>query len=275
MGRVSRRGFILGASGLLAAGCRGEQAEPPPQPMRISTSAAAPAASVTVFRALSYARGRDVRLVMYRPEGVRRASLPVCLAFHGNGEDAEVFGRLGLVEALTQLAQTGVMPFAVAALDGGDSSWTPTGADDPGRMLSEEVPGWLSRHGLAGTPFGALGVGEGAYGAFGYAANPGLAAMAVLDPTLFTSWSDAHTRGKVATEDTWRAADPFGRASRLARIPLGVWSPAESPIARRLASELRAKTISVGDGAPGYRRRALPEALRFLSDHGGRVGDGY
>ncbi|MGH3863330.1 MAG: hypothetical protein ACRDSQ_27800 [Actinokineospora sp.] len=45
----------------------------------------------------------------------------------------------------------------------------------------------------------------------------------MLDPTLFTSWSDAHTRGKVATEDTWRAADPFGRASRLARgAPGGV-----------------------------------------------------
>ncbi|SDI34426.1 hypothetical protein SAMN05192558_107232 [Actinokineospora alba] len=275
MDRLSRRGFLVGASGLLAAGCRPESAEPPPRPPRAATAAPAPAGPVTVFRALSYARGRDVRVVMYRPEGVDRVGLPVCLAFHGNGEDADVFGRIGVVEALTRLAGTGAMPFAVAAVDGGGTSWTPTGADDPARMLSEEVPGWLSRHGLAGTPFGALGLGEGAYGALRYAANPGLAAVAVLDPTLFTTWPDARTRGGMATEDTWRAADPLRRASSLARLPLGVWSSVEDPATRRLANEVKAKTVWVGDGGPGYRKQALPEVLRFLGDHGGRVGDGY
>lgn len=272
VGRLSRRGFIVGA-GLLAAGCRRDPVEP--LPPRVSTTAVAPSGPVTVFRALSYARGRDVRVVMYRPEGVARAGLPVCLAFHGNGEDADVFGRIGVVEALTQLSHSGAMPFAVAAVDGGDTSWTPTGADDPARMLSEEVPGWLSRHDLAGTPFGALGIGEGAYGALGYAANPGLAAVAVLDPTLFTTWSEARTRGGVATEDTWGAADPLRRASRLARVPLGVWSPTEDPTVRRLAGELKAKVITVGEGGPAYRGNALPEVLRFLGDHGERVGDGY
>ncbi|MBC6447394.1 esterase [Actinokineospora xionganensis] len=275
VGRVSRRGFLVGASGLLAAGCRREPVEPLPQPPRAATSAAAPVGPVTVFRALSYARGRDVRVVMYRPEDVDRVGLPVCLAFHGNGEDADVFGRLGVVEALTQLSRSGEMPFAVAAVDGGGSSWTPTGADDPGRMLSEEVPGWLSRHGLASTPFGALGIGEGAYGALAYASNPGLAAVAVLDPTLFTTWSEARTRGGMATEETWRAADPLRRASRLVRLPLGVWSPSEDPGIRRVADELKARTVTVGEGGPAYRGRALPEVLRFLGDHGERVGDGY
>lgn len=232
---------------------------------------------VTVFRALSYARGRDVRVVMYRPEGVYQVGLPVCLAFHGNGEDADVFGRIGVVEALTQLAKAGALPFAVVAVDGGNTSWTQTGTDNPARMLSEEVPGWLTRHGLAGTAFGALGIGEGAYGALDYAMNPAVAAVGLLDPTLFTSWPDAHNRGGVATEDAWQDMDPLRRAGRLSTLPLGVWQSTETPSTRRLATELKARAGSVGDGgnAAAYQRRTLPEVLAFLRDHGQRLGDGY
>ncbi len=89
-------------------------------------------------------------------------------------------------------------------------------------------------------------------------------------PTPAARWPP-RTPGAPLTRSAGRAGWPG--------VPLGVWSPAESPIARRLASELRAKTISVGDGAPATegarcRRRSDSSATTAAGSATGIRGAG-
>ncbi|HVK21128.1 MAG TPA: hypothetical protein VM677_07185 [Actinokineospora sp.] len=279
MSTVSRRRLLVGGLGLLAAaGC---QADNKPQAVsaRVADQTAAAAAqtpeAVTVVRALSYARGGDVRMVVYRPEGITQAALPVCLAMHDRGANADAFGDMGIVAALTEMVKAGGKPFALAALDGGDTSWTTAGKDDPGRMLREEVPAWLTRQGLATTVFGSLGVGTGAYGALDYVTQPGVAVTALLDPKLFADFADARADGGVATDEAWHAVDPFRNVEKLGNVAVGIWSGAADPAASRLAGAVKAEVTEIGAGGADFRKRKLVGVLAFLGDQGIRINGGY
>ncbi|WP_436499236.1 alpha/beta hydrolase [Actinokineospora sp. HUAS TT18] len=277
MRTVSRRGLLVGGLGLLAAaGCQ-DSATPTSAPP-VTTDPAVLAQSgepVTVVRALSYARGKDVRMVIYRPENAGTAALPVCLAMHGQGEDADAFAGMGITGALTEMVRAGGKPFALVALDGGTSSWTKAGADDPGRMLREEIPAWLTRQGLATTVFGSLGIGTGAYGALNYVTQPGVAVTALLDPTLFDDFAGARAGGGVATDEAWKAADPFRQLDQISQVAVGIWSGEPDATASRLAGAVKAEKVDIGSGAGGFRQRKLPEVLTFLGSQGIRIAGGY
>lgn len=225
---------------------------------------------VTVERIRSMSRRTEVELVIIRPEDPE-PNLPVCLALHGRGARANQFVELGVPKMLNSLVNyQGTPPFAVVAVDGGDSYWVARDEeDDPQLMLSDEVPKWLGERGLASNPFAVLGISMGGYGALNYAANLNNPAVAAISPALFLSWPEAASRDAFADEEHWRRTDPLQNLSKVSGVPMGVWCGDDDPFidGARLLIE-RAKPavgeIEPGDHEPSYWRKVLPDALKFV-----------
>lgn len=239
----------------------------------IGTVPAAPPAPVTAGRVYSAARGAEVNLVTIVPEGMAAAGLPVCVALHGRGADANWFVDLGVPQFLTAAVQAGVRPFAVATVDGGsDSYWIDSHPGDPQRMLAEELPGWLAARGFAGPPAAALGISMGAFGALRYARGGGLRAVSVASPALFRSWGDAKARKVFRDERQWADNEPLRHAEALRGVPLGVWCGTEDPFvdaAEALVDRANPAIAAIDSGAHdnGYWRRIFPDMLRFVGGH--------
>jgi S-formylglutathione hydrolase FrmB len=280
--RPSRRDVLLGAVGLglAAAGCAAKPSDAPVRTARSSSasgtlsaaSATAAPKPVTIERVRSMARRTEVELVVIRPEGAD-PDLPVCLALHGRGETARTFVDLGLPEMLTSVVDyQGSSPFAVVAVDGGDSYWVARDPeDDPQLMLSDDVPKWLGERGLATNPFAVLGISMGGYGALNYARNPNKPAVAVISPALFLSWPEAADREVFANEQRWRATDPLQNVPAYVGVPVGVWCGESDPFvdgARELVEQFRPARAEIepGDHDEVYWRNVLPEALKFVGE---------
>ncbi|TDP97297.1 S-formylglutathione hydrolase FrmB [Labedaea rhizosphaerae] len=217
----------------------------------------------------SAARGRGVRVIAMFP-GDRVERLPVVLALHGRGATAGFFLDLGVPAMLAAAVEDGVAPFAVLAVDGGDSYWVAGDpGDDPQKMLADEVPGWLAEFGLIESPSGAFGISMGAYGALNYVrAVPGPPSAAVLSPALFTDWAQARARHVFASEGQWAATEPLRHLDDL-QGALGVWCGTSDPFlpaAKELVAGGRTSVDEFTSGGhdPAYWRSVLPDALRFL-----------
>lgn len=274
--RAVLRAALLGGLGLAAGAC----GRPPARTADPSASASAwhGDARVRAESIRSEARGRDVRLVTVRPPGNPDADLPVCLALHGRGATAQQILDTYLPDRLAAAVAAGVPPFAVAAVDGGDTYWHAlTAGDDPLRMLTAELPGWLAERGLAaatgGAPRAVLGISMGCFGALRYARARGdLAAAAVLSPALFRTWGDASVRHAFRDRADWAANEPLLHLKALRGLPIGVWCGDADPflpVARTLgrgASDA-ALHVAPGDHSMDYWRTVTPAALRFLGAH--------
>jgi S-formylglutathione hydrolase FrmB len=228
---------------------------------------------VTVQKVSSAARGKDVELVLVTPEGVAAAGLPVVLALHGRGANARVWLDLGLPAALTQAVRSGVPPFAVAAVDG-DHYWVQTdSADDPQRMLTEELPGWLTRSGLRPAPSAALGISMGGFGALRYARDHrDLKTVATASAALFVSWGDAKARKVFRDEAQWRSHEPLLHTADLRGTPTAVWCGTEDPFAGAARKYIQAAHPDPASLTPGahtdeYWKRVLPEILTYTGTH--------
>lgn len=228
---------------------------------------------VQVRRMASAARGTDVDVVTMVPTGVEPGLLPVCVVLHGRGSGAQGMVDLGLPSFLAAAIGAGVAPFALVAVDGGDSYWVARDrADDPQAMLRDELPGWLRSSGLTAPPAAALGISMGGFGALVYARDRGTSAptVAVLSPALFATWDDAAGRDGFADETSWAANEPLRHTDALpAGLALGIWCGREDPFvgaATELADRTRAAVAHFdhGEHTPGYWRRVLPDALRFV-----------
>lgn len=280
--RRSRRDVLLGALGLgltagFAASCAVKAHDTPVRSAVTGTtdavadspSAKPSAKPVVTERIRSVSRGTEVELVVIRPEDAP-ANLPVCLALHGRGAGAHMFVDLGVPHLLNSLVDHHrVPPFAVVAVDGGDSYWvSPGGADDPQAMLADEVPGWLDERGLASNPFAVLGISMGAYGALNYAANPNNPAVAVISPALFLNWTEAEERDAFPDEKHWQDTDPLRHLSDVSGKPLGVWCGDADPFlpaAEKLIDEAKPTVHKIEPGGHDaeYWRKVLPAALKF------------
>jgi enterochelin esterase-like enzyme len=239
--------------------------------VRRSSSAAKP---VTRERVHSLSRQTDVDLVIIRPEHAE-PDLPVCLALHGRGESAGWFVDLGLPGMLNRaIKKKGVPPFAVVAVDGGDTYWVRHKDDDPQAMLDDELPDWLEARSLATNPFAVLGISMGGYGAFNYATNPNDPAVAAISPAIFRNWAEASERDVFADEREWADTDPLRNLDALTGTPLGVWCGESDPFIDATRELVRRAHPAVGDIEPGdhdedFWRKVLPDALRFV---GQRLG---
>lgn len=273
-GRLSRRGFLIGGLGSLASGCATPEtgaapgtSDPPPVAESLSRPAV-PNEPVTIETVHSPARDAGVELVTIRPAGVG-GRLPTCVALHGRASSARMFVELGVPELLTKAVNAGVKPFAVVAVDGGDSYWVAKKPrDDPQKMLTEDLPTWLANRGFT-APFAAFGISMGGYGALNFARVPGLSAVAAISAALFTSWADAKSRNAFADEARWEATEPLRHTDELAGIQLGVWCGERDPFitpARELISKARPQVSAIGPGGhdSSYWKRILPQVLTFV-----------
>ena len=268
---LSRRGLLAGSALALLASCSSAPPGPPPgpPPVPVPTGPAPLPDPVTVQRMRSAARGTDVDLVLITPEGVPSSGLPVCLALHGRGARARTFLELGVPAALTAAVRAGVPPFAVAAVDG-DHYWVDVGSDDdPQRMLTDEVPGWLAGRGLR-PPSAVFGISMGGFGALRFArAHPDLKAVATASAALFVSWPDARSRKVFAGEGNWRAEEPLLHTGELRAASLGVWCGESDPFLGADRKLVKAVNPAVSRFSPGkhddeYWRGILPDVLKFV-----------
>ncbi|AXB48046.1 alpha/beta hydrolase [Amycolatopsis albispora] len=277
----SRRALLLGGGALAVAACDpAEPAAPSASPAPpVVPAPPTPAGPVTVDRVWSAARGAELDLVLITPEGVPAADLPVCLALHGRGSSAKTFVDLGLPSMLTEAVRAGVPPFTVAAVDG-DHYWVAVDeADDPQRMLSGEVPEWLTRRGLGlrtgGVPSAIMGISMGAFGALRYARDHrDLRAAAAISPALFVGWGDARSRKVFRDRAQWEAHEPLLHADDTAPVPVGVWCGTQDPFAGAARRYIQAARPVVSRLSPGghtdkYWKKVLPDVLRFVGE---RVG---
>ena len=273
---LSRRGLLAGSALALLAGCSASPSGPPPGPPAVPapTGPSPVREPVTVQRMPSAARGTDVDLVLITPEGVPSSGLPVCLALHGRGARARTFLELGVPAALTAAVRAGTPPFAVAAVDG-DHYWADVGSgDDPQRMLTDEVPGWLAGRDLR--PASAVfGISMGGFGALRFArAHPDLKAVATASAALFVSWPDARSRKVFSGEDNWRAEEPLLHTEELHAEQLGIWCGDADPFLGVNRKLVKAANPAVSKFSPGghkdeYWRGILPDVLKFV---GQRLG---
>lgn len=221
------------------------------------------------------ARRTEVELIIMRPEDAG-PDLPVCLALHGRGESAGMFVDLGLPDILSSVVNyQGTSPFAVVAVDGGDSYWVASDPEDnPQQMLTEDMPKWLDERGLPTNPFAVLGISMGGYGALNYASNPNDPAVAAISPALFLSWPEAANRDAFTNEQQWRDTDPLQNLTAFAGVPVGVWCGESDPFVdgtRQLVEQAKPTVAEIepGDHDDAYWRKVLPDALKFI---GSRVG---
>lgn len=269
---LSRRAVLAGGAAVLLSACSGgptpvvgpPAAAPPTEPTPL-------AQPVTVQRMRSHARSTDVDLVLIAPSGIPTTGLPVCLVLHGRGAKARTMLELGLPDMLNAAVQAGTPPFALAAVDG-DHYWVDVGnGDDPQRMLTDEMPGWLAQRSLK--PASAVfGISMGGFGALRFArAHRELRAVATASAALFTSWPDAKARKVFAGEDQWKAEEPLLHTGELRAEGTGIWCGDGDPFLtadRRLIKALGPEVSRISPGAHNdeYWRGVLPDVLKFVGE---------
>jgi S-formylglutathione hydrolase FrmB len=173
--------------------------------------------------------------------------------------------------ALNQVVQAGLPGFAVAAVDG-DNYWVDVGkGDDPQRMLSDELPGWLAQRQLR--PASAMfGISMGGFGTLRYAReHKDLKAVAVASAALFVSWPDAKSRKVFADRGQWEAHEPLLHTEELKGTPTGVWCGNSDPFIgadRKLIKALQPEVAELTNGEHNedYWRRIMPDVLKFVGE---------
>jgi S-formylglutathione hydrolase FrmB len=278
-GELSRRGFLIGGLAGVAAtlGCgapptnaaNGTRAQ---GVQELQTTTAAPKEQTSIEQVHSTARGTTVQLITIRPTGVG-GRLPTCLALHGRGGNAKMFLELGVPEMLDAAVAEGMKPFAVVSVDGGDNTYwvSSTPADDPQRMLHEEMPLWLGNRGFAVAPFAVMGISMGGYGALNYARTPGLARVAAISSAMFSSWTDAKTRNAFADEAHWQATEPLLNVATITSPEVGIWCGTNDAFvtqARQYVTKAQPKIAAIGPGGhdDAYWKRVLPDVIRFIGE---------
>src|SRR5574337_1608298 len=221
MPELSRRSLLrlgAGAAGAFALGslltARRSIAEP--------ALAAAPTMSTGSF--VSAARGGiTTNWAIARPPGQTAALRPV-IALHGKGSDAATVMAGGVEQGLTQAVEAGLPPFAVVAVDGGDSYWhSRASGEDSGAMVTGELIPRLRDQGLDTSRVAFLGWSMGGYGALLLGGRLGpdrTAAICAVSPALWLS-PGASAPGAFDGAGDFSANSVFGLPT-LASIPIRV-----------------------------------------------------
>ncbi|ABK03820.1 putative esterase [Arthrobacter sp. FB24] len=158
-----------------------------------------------------------------RGAGSDQRPLPVALFLHGTGADHRmVFDDLRAARVLAQHVARGGTPFAIAAVDGGESWWhrRATGTDTQAMVVEEFIP-LLAGQGLDTGRLAVFGLSMGGFGALLLASQhriPGLRAVAAMSPAV---WSQ-HDAGRMDNFDSagdFAANDIFALRPELETVP--------------------------------------------------------
>ncbi|MFP3462314.1 alpha/beta hydrolase-fold protein [Arthrobacter globiformis] len=256
---------------------------PPPsvQPSTVPSSvpaSAAPVSAVSTRTGGFVSRFRPAvitnwSLAVPLPEQANQL-LPVAVFLHGRGASSEVLLRdLAADRALQRYLDDGGAPFAVAAVDGGDSWWhaRSDGTDTQSMLVQEFLP-FLGEQGLDLGRVGIFGTSMGGFGALLLASRgrvSGLRAVAAMSPAVWSSYKEG-MQGAFDGPADFAANDVFALRPRLAAIPKRIDCGSEDDLAatvRRYRSGLPGRVE--GGFQPGghdavYWRSVLPDVLDFL-----------
>jgi len=248
-----------------------EPAAPVPPPPPVAAPAALPTKVSGSF--VSEARGGVVtNYIIARPPGITGPLRPV-IALHGVRGNAKQVMSFGIEQVLAELVQAGRPPFAVVAVDGGDTYWhRRAGGEDAGSMVLHELIPMLSTMSLDIARVGFIGWSMGGYGALLLGARLGparTAGICAISPALYQSYT-ASTLGAFDSYDDWTRNTVFGLPA-LASIPLRIDCGDDDRFAlatRQFIGQLR--TPPAGGFTPGghdeaYWRQQLPGELAWLA----------
>jgi enterochelin esterase-like enzyme len=248
--------------------------DPAAQPGPPAPPVAAPAPMPTKVSGsfVSAARGGILtNYVIARPPGQIAPLRPV-IALHGVRGSAKQVMSFGVEQMLADLAMAGRPPFAVVAVDGGDSYWhRRAGGEDAGAMVLNELIPMLSTMNLDISRVGFIGWSMGGYGAMLLGARLGparTAGICAVSPALYQSYT-ASTLGAFDSYDDWTHNTVFGLPA-LSTIPLRIDCGNDdrfSPATHQFIAQLR--TPPAGGFFPGghdeaFWRQQLPSELAWL-----------
>jgi len=221
---------------------------------------------------VSAARGGILtNYVIARPPGQIAPLRPV-IALHGVRGSAKQVMSFGVEEGLAAMVNAGRPPFAVVAVDGGDSYWhRRAGGEDAGAMVLNELIPMLATMNLDITRVGFIGWSMGGYGAMLLGARLGparTAGICAVSPALYQSYT-ASTLGAFDSYDDWTQNTVFGLPA-LSSIPLRIDCGNDdrfAPAAHQFIAQLR--TPPAGGFWPGghdeaFWRQQLPSELAWL-----------
>lgn len=205
----------------------------------------------------STARGRVVDFYTAVPHGYGDGrGLPVCLVLHGGSKRPADFAALGLGGFLTDAVNRGAAPFVLAGATGDRLAWQPSGADDPQRMVHEELPAWCSARGFDASRRAAWGWSMGGYGAL-----------------LLAETFAGFVRSVAAFSPAIEAGDAvFASAARLAGTPIGLWCgrddalyPSVQAFRKALPAAAAAEGYDAGRHNFGYWSTVVAPAFDFIA----------
>jgi pimeloyl-ACP methyl ester carboxylesterase len=221
---------------------------------------------------VSAARGGIVtNYVIARPPGQIGPLRPV-IALHGVRGSAKQVMSFGVEEKLAAMVEAGRPPFAVVAVDGGDSYWhRRAGGEDAGAMVLNELIPMLSTMNLDIARVGFIGWSMGGYGAMLLGARLGparTAGICAVSPALYQSYT-ASTLGAFDSYDDWAHNTVFGLPA-LSSIPLRIDCGNDDPFAPatyQFIAQLRTPPAGgfwAGGHDEAFWRQQLPAELAWL-----------
>jgi enterochelin esterase-like enzyme len=201
------------------------------------------------------------------------APLRPVIALHGKGWDISTVMANGVEQGMARVVRTGLPPFAMVAVDGGDTFWHKRASgEDSGAMVLDELIPMLTDQGLDTSRVGFLGWSMGGYGALLLGARLGparTAAICAVSPALWTS-SDAATPGAFDGADDYAANSVWGLPA-LGSIPVRIDCGTDDPFhaaAEQYAAQLPrppAGRFSPGGHDGAYWRSQLPAEIGWLA----------
>lgn len=217
-----------------------------------------------------------------RPPGVSGA-LPVVVVLHGFGDTvADLQTPLfGVPQYLAAAVASGTPPFALAAIDGGDTYWHPDpDGSDTGAMVIDDFVPLLGEQGLLVDRIGMLGWSMGGYGVLRLAGLMGadrVSAVVATSPAIWDSFTDHPLQGDPTTEgfadeETYERLGVRGKQDQLrgidVRVDCGTGDAFYAP-SRHYVDDFPAGSTVEGDFEPGahgqdYWRRVMPSELAWL-----------
>ena len=204
--------------------------------------------------------------IAYPPGSAEGDRLPVCVAMHGRGRDHRwAFDQLSLQYVLADAVGRGDSPpFAIASVDGGDSTnWhRRADGDDPPAMVTGELLAMLAGRDLDTARVGLWGWSLGGFGALLLASTMGadrVAVVAASSPAVWATFA-ASQPGTFDDEADFTANDLFDRTTELEGIPLRIDCGTDDPFADEVRGFGRDSTprLTAGFDPAATTRRSGP-----------------